>query len=111
MEFLGAIPSIGILFSLFQVKDAEKGKWVSLNSQPRRKIFDLFTSNFKHFKDQFFGVRDSEHEYPFFLDEKGHAKFHLYWNTFQKRALSMNSHSSSQYEQVILDYLSDHLLS
>ena len=51
MEFLGTVPSIGVLFSLFHVKDVEKGKWISLSGQPRRKIFDLFTSNFKHFND------------------------------------------------------------
>ena len=78
MEFLGAVPRIGILFLLFQVKDVEKGKWDSLSGPPRRKIFNIFTSNFKHFKDQFFRIRASEYEYPFFLDEKGHAKFSLY---------------------------------
>ena len=91
MEFLGAISSIGILFSLFQVKDVEKEKYVSLSGQPRRKIFDLFTSNFKHFKDQFFKVRASEYEYRFFLDEKGHAKFLLYWNRFPKKVLRVDS--------------------
>ena len=78
MEFLGLASSIGILFSLFQVKGIERGKLISLSDQPRRKVFDLFTSNFKYFKDQFFKVRASEYEYPFFLDEKGHIRFPLY---------------------------------
>ena len=78
MEFFDAVSSIVVLFSLFQVKDVAKGKWVSLSGQPRRKIFDLFTSNFKSFKDQFFKVKASSHEYPFFLDGKGHAKFSLF---------------------------------
>ena len=56
MDSLGAILSIGILFSLFQVKDIEKGKSISLSNQSRRKISDFFTSNFKHFKDQFFRI-------------------------------------------------------
>ena len=111
MEFLGTIPSIRILSSLFQVKNVKKGKWISLGGQPRRKFFNLFTSNFKHFKDQFFRVRVSEYEYPFFLDGKSRAKFPLYWNRFLKRLLSIDSYNLSQYEKVILDYLSQHLLS
>ena len=96
---------------MFQFKDIEKRKWVSMSSRPRRKFFDLFTSNFKHFKELFFKVRAFEHEYPFFLDEKGYAKFSLYWNRFLKRVPSIDSRSLSQYEQVILNYLFDHLSS
>ena len=91
MEFIGVVPNIGILFSLFQVKDVDKGKGVSLSGQPRRKVFYFFTSNFKHFNYQFFRVRASKYEYPFFLDEKGHTKFPLYWNRCQKRVLSIDS--------------------
>ena len=76
MEFLGVV--IRILFSFFQVKDIKKGKWISLSGQPRRKVFYFFTSNFKHFKDQFFRVRAFEYEYLFCLDEKGHNKFPFY---------------------------------
>ena len=74
-------------------------------------FFFFFTSNFKHFKEQFFKVRVSKHEYLYFLDEKGHAKFLLYRNRFPKRVLSIDFHNLSQYEQVILDYLFEHLSS
>ena len=47
MAFSDSPPTIGVRFSLLQVKDVEKGKWVSLSSQPRKRTFELFTSNFK----------------------------------------------------------------
>ena len=38
MKFLDSPLTTGVLFSLFPVKDVEKGKWVSLSSQPGRKF-------------------------------------------------------------------------
>ena len=45
------------------------------------------------------------------MDEKGHVKFPLYWNRFQKRILNIDCDNFSQYEKVILDYLYEHLSS
>ena len=81
-------------------------KWVA-----QEKGFDLFTSNFKHFKDQFFRVRASEYKYPFFLYEKVHTKIPLHWNRLPKSVFSIDSRNLSQYEKVILDCLSEHLSS
>ena len=105
MQLLGATLTTGVLFSLFQVKEVEKGKWISLTSQSRKKVFKLFTFNFKRFRDQLFKALASEHEFPFFLDEKGHAKFSLYWNRFPNRVLSVDYHSLPTYDQVALDFL------
>ena len=95
MEFLSATLTTGVLFTLFQVKDVKKGKWVSFSSQPRMKIFELITSNFKWFKDQFFKVLASEHKFLFFLDEKDHTRFPLYWNRYPKRVLNVDTIASS----------------
>ena len=70
MQLLGATLTIEVLFSLFQVRNVEKGKQVSFSSQPMKKMFELFTSNFKQFKDHFFKALAFEHEFPFFLDER-----------------------------------------
>ena len=70
MAFSHSPPTTGVLFSLFQVKDVKKAKWASLSSQPKKEIFELFTSNFKWFKGQFFKVLASEHEFPFFSTKK-----------------------------------------
>ena len=111
MNFLDSSSTIGVLFSLFYVKDIENGKWISFGSQLRKKVFEHLTSNFKHFKDQFFKVLASKNEFPFFLDEKDYAKFPLYWNRIPKRVLSINYHSLSAYDQVVLNFLSEHLTS
>ena len=93
MQLLGATPTIEVLFSLFQVRNVEKGKQASFSNQPMKKMFELFTSNFKQFKDHFFKALAFEHEFPFFLDERGCAKFPLYWNKFPKRVLSVDYNS------------------
>ena len=111
MAFLDAPSTTGVLFSLFQVKDVEKGKWASLSSEPRKRTFEFFTSNVKQFKDQFFKVLAAEHGFPFFSDKKGHAKFPLFWNRFPKSVLSIEYQSLPLYDQVVLDYLSEHLSS
>ena len=49
--YLGTVLTTRVLFSLFQVTDVERDKWISLSGQPRKKIFEIFNSNFKRFKE------------------------------------------------------------
>ena len=75
MKFFVMEASLNIFFSFCQSKGIWKGLWVSLSGHLRKKIFSLYQSSYKEFKDRFSKVKSLDAGFPFFLDEFGLARF------------------------------------
>ena len=80
-------------FPCFKSKALRRENGFPLVAGPRRIFFSssLPTSNdlrIKISKSWLLSISS-----PFFLDEKGHAKFPLYWNRFSKSVLSVDCHN------------------
>lgn len=53
-------PTVGILFSLFESKGADKGSWISINGSPGMHFLLAYTSNNKDFKNGFVRLKGGE---------------------------------------------------
>ncbi|MED6114593.1 hypothetical protein PIB30_081809 [Stylosanthes scabra] len=103
MEFLERQPSLGLFFSLFQVRSCWKGTYVNLNSFPGHSVFALFRTSYKSFQDMFVKVRSVLEEFPFYVDEYLCPKFPLYWSCEPIQILEVENRT--EFEELVLKFL------
>jgi hypothetical protein len=72
-------PSVAVFFSFFTIKNVSPDSQVYLSSQPNRKRFQLYTSNFKNYKNTFLRVRGRESFRYVMFDENNESLFPFYW--------------------------------
>jgi hypothetical protein len=72
-------PSVAVFFSFFTIKNVSSDSQVYLSSQPNRKRFQLYTSNFKNYKDTFLRVRGGDSFPDVMFDENNELLFPFYW--------------------------------
>lgn len=73
------LPTLGLFFSFFELKSAERGGLVSLSGIPRKSFLQAYTTNYIGFKDKFLRVKietrcpqvmydlDGNHRFPIYL--------------------------------------------
>ncbi|MED6224721.1 hypothetical protein PIB30_086815, partial [Stylosanthes scabra] len=103
MEFLECQPSLGLFFSLFQVRSCWKGTYVNLNSFLGRSVFALFRTSYKSFQDMFIKVRSILEEFPFYVDEYLCPKFPLYWSCKPIQILDVKNRT--EFKELVLEFL------
>lgn len=53
-------PTLGLLFSFFELKGGEKRGWVSLSGILGKSFLQAYTTNYKGFKDKFLRVKSKK---------------------------------------------------
>lgn len=78
-EAIDIEPTIGLFFSFFEIKDVEKGRWVTINGLPGKSFLQAYTTNYKGFKDRFLCIRYGPRcpQVMYALDGSHH--FPIYW--------------------------------
>lgn len=56
-EAINIESTIGLFFSFFEIKGVEKGDWIIISSLPGKSFLQVYTTNYKGFKDWFLRVR------------------------------------------------------
>lgn len=70
---------MGIFFSFFESKGADKGRWISINGSPGKNFLRAYTSNYKDFNNQFVQIKGSEGCLKILYSLDGSRRFPLYW--------------------------------
>lgn len=73
-------PTLGLFFSFFELRGAEKGGSISLRGISRKNFLQAYTTNYKGFKDKFLWVKSGKRcpQVMYALD--GHYHFPIYWS-------------------------------
>ncbi|MED6114718.1 hypothetical protein PIB30_083157 [Stylosanthes scabra] len=103
MEFLECQPTLGLFFSLFQVKGCWKGTNANLNSSLDHFVFALFRTSYKGFQDMFVKVRSVLEEFSFYVEEYLCPKFPLYWSCEPIKILDVENRT--EFEELVLEFL------
>ncbi|MED6204433.1 hypothetical protein PIB30_009176 [Stylosanthes scabra] len=103
MEFLECRPSLGLFFSLFQVKGCWKGTYVNLNSFLGHSVFALYRTSYKSFQDMFVKVRSVLEEFPFYVNKYMCLRFSLYWSSEPIQILDVEN--KTEFEDLVLECL------
>ena len=96
----------GVFFSHFKWKRAGKGGWLSLNNIRGKGWLKLFDNSYKHFKSSFFKVSSTEDKFPFFLNDKVHPRFPLFWQRGLTVLPKIDCATLDPEGQVLVDLLS-----
>ncbi|GAU16312.1 hypothetical protein TSUD_299440 [Trifolium subterraneum] len=91
------VPTVGVFFCFFHVKNVSPHSLISISSQPNKGRFSLYASNFKNYRDTFvrFGCGEGFSELMF--DASGNRLFPFYWSSSPRlikgtRLSTLNEH-------------------
>lgn len=56
-DTMDIMPTLGLVFSFFELKGAKKEGWVSLSGIPGKSFLHAYTTNYKGFKEKFLQVK------------------------------------------------------
>jgi hypothetical protein len=72
-------PSVAVFFSFYHVKNLLPKNVVPLSARPNRGLFNLYSSNYKNYKDTFVHVRGAEHCRGVMYDGDDTPLFPFHW--------------------------------
>jgi hypothetical protein len=98
-------PSVAVFFSFYQVKSFLPHNVVSLSAQPNRGLFQLYSSNYKYYKDTFVRVRGAEHCPSVMYDDSGAPLFPFYWTDNPRLIKGAVYERLSEFERDTVAYL------
>ena len=78
-EVLYIVPTIGLFFSFFEVKGVDNRSWVQVSGIPTRSFLQVYSSNYKNYKDRFVRVRGGSSCPQVLYASDGHPRFPHYW--------------------------------
>ncbi|GAU39438.1 hypothetical protein TSUD_290040 [Trifolium subterraneum] len=80
-EDLDVVPTVGIFFCFFHVKNVSPHSLVSISSQPNKGRFSLYASNFKNYRDTFVRFRCGAGYPELMFDASITPLFPFYWSS------------------------------
>ncbi|KAK2415666.1 hypothetical protein QL285_038128 [Trifolium repens] len=98
-------PSVAVFFSFYQVKNFLPQNVVPLSAQPNRGLFQLYSSNYKYYKDTFVRVRGAEHCPSVMYDDGGASLFPFHWTDNPRLIKGAVYERLSEFERDTVAYL------
>jgi hypothetical protein len=98
-------PSIAVFFSFYHIKNLSPGAPVSLCSQPNRKLFHLFASNYKSYSDSFVRFRCGDGFPDLMFNAEGEPLFSFYWTTNPRVIKGVDHEKLDEFERETVAYL------
>ncbi|WJX66031.1 hypothetical protein P8452_50626 [Trifolium repens] len=98
-------PSVAVFFSFYQVKSFLPHNVVPLSAQPNRGLFQLYSSNYRYYKDTFVRVRGAEHCPSVMYDDSGAPLFPFYWTDNPRLIKGAVYERLSEFERDTVAYL------
>lgn len=78
-DVIAIVPTLGLFFSLFKLKGAERRGWVSLSGIPGKSFLQAYTTNYKGFKEKFLQVKSGTRCPQVLYDLDGNHCLLFYW--------------------------------
>jgi hypothetical protein len=98
-------PSVDIFLSFYTIKNISPDSQVFISSQPNRKRFHLYTSNFKNFKNTFLRVRGRESFPDVKFDKDQEPLFPFYWTQNPRVIKGTRYESLTEFERDTVTYI------
>ncbi|GAU33359.1 hypothetical protein TSUD_364840 [Trifolium subterraneum] len=105
-EGLDLVPTAGVFFSFFHVKNVSPHSLISINSQPNKGRFSLYASNFKNYRDTFLCFRCGEGFPELMFDASGNRLFPFYWSSSPRLIKGTRPNTLNEYERLTVSTLS-----
>ncbi|GAU29645.1 hypothetical protein TSUD_52970 [Trifolium subterraneum] len=105
-EGLDVVPTIGVFFCFFHVKNVSPHSLISISSQPNKGRFSLYASNFKNYRDTFVRFRCGEGFPELMFDASGNRLFPFYWSSSPRLIKGTRTSTLNEYERLAVSTLS-----
>ncbi|GAU22790.1 hypothetical protein TSUD_142300 [Trifolium subterraneum] len=105
-EGLDLVPTAGVFFCFFHVKNVSPHSLISISSQPNKGRFSLYASNFKNYKDAFVRFRCGERFPELMFDASRNRLFPFYWSSSPRLIKGTRTSTLNEYERLAVSALS-----
>ncbi|GAU46333.1 hypothetical protein TSUD_28500 [Trifolium subterraneum] len=105
-EGLDLVPTAGVFFCFFHVKNVSPHSLISISSQPNKGRFSLYASNFKNYRDTFVRFRCGEGFPELMFDAFGNRLFPFYWSSSPRLIKGTRTSTLNEYERLAVSALS-----
>ncbi|GAU48950.1 hypothetical protein TSUD_285390 [Trifolium subterraneum] len=105
-EGLDVIPTAGIFFCFFHVKNVSPHSLISISSQPNKGRFSLYASNFKNYRDTFVRFRCGEGFPELMFDASGGRLIPFYWSSSHRLIKGTRLGTLNEYERLAVSIFS-----
>ncbi|GAU39169.1 hypothetical protein TSUD_147910 [Trifolium subterraneum] len=111
-EWLDVVPTAGIFFCFFHVKNVSPHSLVSISSQPNKERFSLYASKFKNYRDTFVRFRCREGFPELIFDASGDRLLPFYWSSVPRLIKGTRVDTLIEYErQAVAAFSRFHVMS
>ncbi|GAU33134.1 hypothetical protein TSUD_363350 [Trifolium subterraneum] len=104
-EGLYLVPTAGVFFCFFHVKNVSPHSLISISSQPNKGRFSLYASNFKNYRDTFVCFRCGEGLPELMFDAFGNRLFPFYWSSSPRLIKETRPSTLNEYERLAVSTL------
>ncbi|GAU27966.1 hypothetical protein TSUD_146840 [Trifolium subterraneum] len=105
-DYLEIVPTAGVFFSFFQVRNVSPHSLVSISSQPNKGRFSLYASNFKNYRDTFVRFHCGNGFPALMFDASGNHLFPFYWSSAPRLIKGTQAKTLNEYERDVVGFLS-----
>jgi hypothetical protein len=105
-DYLEIVPTAGVFFSFFQVRNVSPHSLVSISSQPNKGRFSLYASNFKNYRDTFVRFHCGDGFPALMFDASGNRLFPFYWSSAPRLIKGTQAKTLNEYERDVVGFLS-----
>ncbi|GAU48211.1 hypothetical protein TSUD_404980 [Trifolium subterraneum] len=105
-EGLDLVPTAGVFFCFFHVKNVSPHFLISISSQPNKGCFSLYASNFKNYEDTFVRFRCVEGFPTLMFYASGNRLFPFYWSSSPCLIKGTRPSTLNEYERLAVSALS-----
>ncbi|PNX74104.1 hypothetical protein L195_g030016 [Trifolium pratense] len=98
-SFFGLDPSVGVFFSYFYIKNLDQNKTVSISNRPGRRLFSIFASNVKNYKNSFIKFRCGENFPGLLFGQNKEPLFPFYWTPNSRVIKGVDPKTLRDYER------------
>ncbi|GAU21490.1 hypothetical protein TSUD_242130 [Trifolium subterraneum] len=104
-HYLDVIPTVGVFFCFFQIKNVSPHSLISLSSQANWGRFSLYASNFKNYQDTFLRFRCGEGLSDLLFENSGEPLFPFYWSSSSRLIRGTKMENLNEYERETVKFL------
>ncbi|GAU39444.1 hypothetical protein TSUD_290100 [Trifolium subterraneum] len=106
-EGLDLVPTPGVFFFFFHVKNVSPHSLISISRQPNKGRFSLYASNFKNYRDTFVRFRCGAGFPELMFDTSGNCLFPFYWSSSPRLIKGTRPGTLNEYERLAVSALSN----
>ncbi|GAU32709.1 hypothetical protein TSUD_101300 [Trifolium subterraneum] len=102
----GLVPTVGVFFCFFHVKNVSPHSLISISSQPNKGRFSLYASNIKSYRDTFVRFRCGEGFPELMFDVSGDRLFPFYWSSSRRLINGTRTSTLNEHERLAVQIFS-----